>query len=673
MHIASRLTIFLLAVVLFAPCIAAQQIDSGAHPGERIYVDAVVTSGPDGPPVENLQQRDFTIFDNGIPQTIASFEAIDSRHSQIAVIIVLDTLTENWRGLGTALTDIKRFLRANGGELRYPTTIDFVTAKGLEFKAGPSRDGKALSASLNSPAASTQPVEGDPGTYPPFQALAELIALERDKPGRKIILFISRGSAPALNPYSTTVNPYYHDSPTEIKLQELRLGIFGNIVQLTRQLSEGQITLYSIDPPDLGVGGMDDVFTKGVTHLKSSHDDANVAPVRSPDDVQWDDLAFRSVAVRSGGLALYSGNDLTASLRQCVSEAAPFYEISFDPMLTDDPNRYHQLKVEIAKPGLHARTRQGYYSQPWPGAQRAADTSEPANSSVPPLQEPALDIQEESEDTVKKLNPQIPTYVDMPLQQLVKLVPDLKSIQPSEDQKQLPAILKKAGHSVDVFIGNVGDLIADEDVTQQRLNADGKVKAKLRTRDDYLILHHGYEWGASSEYRMDKSGNRLGAIGLEKGYLVTAGYALNSISFGTDTQSQSNFRYLGDQKLGARDAFVLAFAQRPGEVTFSTVMRGTGIHETEMYTQGILWIDKNNFQILRLRSDLLEPNKEIRLNRATTDVSFSQVQLQNNPEPLWLPNDVTVFIEIANEKYRNLHHYTNYRRYQVAVKIGNSP
>jgi hypothetical protein len=74
-----------------------------------------------------------------------------------------------------------------------------------------------------------------------------------------------------------------------------------------------------------------------------------------------------------------------------------------------------------------------------------------------------------------------------------------------------------------------------------------------------------------------------------------------------------------------------------------------------------------------LRTDLLEPNKEIRLNRATTDVSFSQVQLQNNPEPLWLPNDVTVFIEIANEKYRNLHHYTNYRRYQVAVKIGNSP
>ena len=31
----------------------------------------------------------------------------------------------------------------------------------------------------------------------------------------------------------------------------------------------------------------------------------------------------------------------------------------------------------------------------------------------------------------------------------------------------------------------------------------------------------------------------------------------------------------------------------------------------------------------------------------------------------------STLIEIGNEKYRNLHHYTNYRRYQVAVKIGN--
>jgi hypothetical protein len=28
------------------------------------------------------------------------------------------------------------------------------------------------------------------------------------------------------------------------------------------------------------------------------------------------------------------------------------------------PDEYHQLQIKLAKPGLTARTRQGYYAQP---------------------------------------------------------------------------------------------------------------------------------------------------------------------------------------------------------------------------------------------------------------------------------------------------------------------
>jgi hypothetical protein len=304
---------------------------------------------------------------------------------------------------------------------------------------------------------------------------------------------------------------------------------------------------------------------------------------------------------------------------------------------------------------------------------KAANKLDEPNAKTADPQVPALDLGDTSETRVKNLNAEATTYVNMSLDRVIARIPELKDLQPAPDQTQLPTILKNMGRNVDTFTNNVGDLIANEDLTQQRLNPNGKIKAKQRSHDDYLILHHGYEWGAAAEYRMDKNGNRLESVGLGKGFLVTAGYAMNCVSFATVTQSQSDFRYLGDQKLGTRDAYVVSFSQKPVESTFKTVMRGMGGRDVEMLTQGILWIDKNNFQILRLRTDLQQPNKEIRLNQATTDVSFSQVQLQNNPEPLWLPDDVTVFIEIANEKYRNLHHYSNYRRYQVEVKIGNSP
>ena len=233
-------------------------------------------------------------------------------------------------------------------------------------------------------------------------------------------------------------------------------------------------------------------------------------------------------------------------------------------------------------------------------------------------------------------------------------------------------ILQKMGERMDDFVHNIGDLIAREDLTQERLNADGKIKAKQHVQDNYLILHHGYEWGAGAEYRMDDKGSRLGPIGLSQGYLVTSGHALSCIEFSTaaQSQSQSRFRYLGNEMLGSRDTYVLAFSQRPGEVTFTTVMAGTGGQEADMLTQGILWVDKSNFQILRMRSDLLAPNNEIRLDQLTTDVTLGEVRLQDVPNPLWLPTDADVYLEIGGQKYRNMHHYQDYRRYRVAVKIG---
>ena len=91
----------------------------------------------------------------------------------------------------------------------------------------------------------------------------------------------------------------------------------------------------------------------------------------------------------------------------------------------------------------------------------------------------------------------------------------------------------------------------------------------------------------------------------------------------------------------------------------------------DILTQGILWVDKNSFQIIRMRSDLLAPNKETRLDQLTTEVTLGEVQLQDVAKPLWLPSDVDVSLKIDKRKFHNVHHYTNYRRYRVAVKIGN--
>ena len=626
-----RFGVFLLMLLLCGHAVPAQ--DAKTAQAAPIQLDVVVTQKL-GAAVSGLQLEDFTLLDNDMPQTITSFEAVDGRQARVEVVLVIDAVNVEARELAIEREEIKRFLKTDQGRLAYPTTFAVLTETGIQFHLGFSQDGKAISGALDHYSIPRRSMDRDADHggmaarfHSSFEGFAQLLAEERGRPGRKLIVWISPNW------------PMLWDGQDTVDAKKVRQ-ILPSMVEISKQLREGQITLYMVDP-------------SGTVDLGPGLQDTPVNHTRPAD-----------TATESGGLALHPGNDMASALRRCVADATAYYEVSFNPATADRPNEYHRLEVRVAKPGLTARTRQGYYSQPRRAENFTAGPEQPGKaggSGKPPGAAPA--------DASNAVYANAHPYLDWPLAQLTGRIPELKGLQPAPSQEQLSAILQNMGRTVDDFVHNIVDLIAHEDVTQERLDAKGKIKAKDRVQNDYLILHHGYEWGASAEYRMDAKGNRLGPIGLEKGYLVTSGHALSCISFSTVVQPQSRFRYLGDQELGSRETYVLGFAQEPG-ATFTTTMRGTGGDEVDMLTQGILWVDKNRFQILRMRSDLLTPDIETRLDQLTTEVTFDQVRLQDVKNPLWLPSDVTVHMEINKEKYRNLHHYTNYRLYRVSVKIG---
>ena len=70
-----------------------------------------------------------------------------------------------------------------------------------------------------------------------------------------------------------------------------------------------------------------------------------------------------------------------------------------------------------------------------------------------------------------------------------------------------------------------------------------------------------------------------------------------------------------------------------------------------------------------MRTDLLAPLPQIGLEAQTTEVSFDEVRLQDVPNPLWLPRDVSVDSKFEGTNFRNEHRYTNYRRYRVSSKM----
>jgi VWFA-related protein len=340
MFINARPRVFLVAGLLFGCAASAQQ-------QKPLTLDVVVTA-KSGLPVSDLQQQDFTLLDNKVPQTITSFRTVDGRQAPIEVVLVVDAVNTGYDNVAYERNQIDKFLRADAGKLANPTTLAVLTDTGMQFHQDFSTDGNVLSTLLDQYTVSLRNVRRTDGFFGDeeifqvsLQGLQDLVDRETQRPGRKVILWVSPGW------------PLLSGPNVELDDKEQQR-LFTGIVSLSTKFLQGRLTLYSIDPLGTADAGTFRVFfwkdfVKGVS--KSSQ-------------VQIGDLGLEVIATQSGGLALNSSNDIAVQLQKCIADLGTYYELSFKPPLGDKPNEYHQLEIRIAKRGLTARTRQGYYSQP---------------------------------------------------------------------------------------------------------------------------------------------------------------------------------------------------------------------------------------------------------------------------------------------------------------------
>lgn len=347
---------FLLATMLCVAALAQQNTPPikplGAAPsqavGTSIHLDVVVAP-KSGALVADLQQQDFTVLDNSAPQTITSFKAVTGREAPIEVIMVIDAVNASFQTVSIARPEIGKFLRAEGGRLAYPMALVLFTDKGTQSLGDFSTDGNALGAELDGTDVALRSLGRSAGFYGAaerfglsIEALGQLVAKMSTRPGRKILLWVSPGW------------PLLSGPRVELDTKQQQQ-LFANIVTISTQLLQARVTLYGIDP--LGNGQS----LSSVSYYKDF-----LKGVSKPSQVSIGNLGLQVLAVQSGGLALNFNNNVASLLQESISDSSPYYEISFDPGPSDKRDEYHHLEVKIAKPGLTARTRQGYYSQPPP-------------------------------------------------------------------------------------------------------------------------------------------------------------------------------------------------------------------------------------------------------------------------------------------------------------------
>jgi VWFA-related protein len=380
------LALALSAAALAAQGSRAQQQRPTFRTGvELVRVDVVVLDA-DGQPVTDLTADDFVIFDRGQPRPVASFSEMarlgraESPEPSPPVHIPADVAdnasVRSDRVIVLVIDDANLWIERVDlvKSLAHRVVDDLAAGASMAVVFTSGKNGVEVT---QDPGLLHRAIDGLGGVHYVFRArgacteqsfqncqmldaltlVAEAIGDETDS-RRKAVIVISEWQGAAVRglfkpeesldaPEGSSIGfpptpPPCEDPPFESRHEfELR--------QLMRAFRRANVTFYGIDPK----GGL---ATSRARTLESRGE----SPIRPCDDpLQASQQVFRETAEATGGFAIVNTDELDAGLDRVVADLDNFYLLGFHP---EDPadESWHQLQVQVKRPGLFVRHRRGY-------------------------------------------------------------------------------------------------------------------------------------------------------------------------------------------------------------------------------------------------------------------------------------------------------------------------
>ncbi len=261
--------------------------------------------------------------------------------------------------------------------------------------------------------------------------------------------------------------------------------------------------------------------------------------------------------------------------------------------------------------------------------------------------------------------PATPT-LDLPAdKQLKEYLSGLKDVVLTSDQSQLDFLLMEIGQNIEEFLNSVPNTVSTEHMRREILRTNGTVSASVKQDVEYLLVVYSDASGLQriQEDRTNRRGKPVKIKKLGRDSFVTSGFAISCVIFFPSNQKACLFRYLGRQSTEPY-AHLISYTQKPEESGFKGVFVINQM-PTTIWTKGIVWVDPNTYQILRMRTELLNPLPQIGLERLTTEILYGEFPFREREISLWLPREVTVTIHYSGRTFRNFHSYSDYRLFTV--------
>jgi tetratricopeptide (TPR) repeat protein len=234
----------------------------------------------------------------------------------------------------------------------------------------------------------------------------------------------------------------------------------------------------------------------------------------------------------------------------------------------------------------------------------------------------------------------------------------------------LQDVVEKAGAQLVAFVHEVDRFTATEFVTHKSINRYGMTSSPEKRVFDYSVTIQDIRPGylGVTEYR-----NGGGAQTDFPGGIVTSGLPALVLVFHPYYAPNYEMACEGLARANGTLAWQVHFRQKPGKPNaIKSYQFGLGGPSYPVALKGRAWISADNYQIIRMETDIVAPLPQIKLEAEHSEIEYGPVKFQRANETLWLPQSADVYVAWQGRQMHRRHSFSNYLLFSVEEneKIG---
>jgi len=226
-------------------------------------------------------------------------------------------------------------------------------------------------------------------------------------------------------------------------------------------------------------------------------------------------------------------------------------------------------------------------------------------------------------------------------------------------------LLAKTRARVDQFSQQFSYLRYDDDVVEAKLKNSDKVAYKQEIIFDSLV-RVSFDEGklrVDEQRLVAKPPRRVERRPL----LETFGFSTLEMIFHPYYESSFRFADAGSDAQQGKMLEKVTFQHVPN--TPSPVLYQTLGPDRPLDVSGTAWIDPATGGIYRIDATISSGIGDAGIKSIEASVVFQPIVLQDEREPELLPVTATINLETPRQHWRNVHRYSDYRKYRVAVNM----